>query len=173
MAFENNTASVEVVPEILIENPSVSVEDVSLRKLRPTDRDQWQLLYRGYMDFYGRPSESPEMYNRAWKRLLEDTVLHAFVARDANDHLVGLTHFLVHPNTSGKDVCYLQDLFTNPNFRGKGVGKLLINAVVEWSRQQDDIGRVYWLTHESNAIARKLYDKVAINKGFIKYQIDL
>jgi hypothetical protein len=29
--------------------------------------------------------------------------------------------------------------------------------------------RVYWLTHESNATARKLYDRVAKNTGFIQY----
>jgi len=29
--------------------------------------------------------------------------------------------------------------------------------------------RVYWLTHESNATARALYDKLAENLGFIQY----
>merc|ERR1712113_994620 len=100
-----------------------------------------------------RSHEKQDMYDRAWSRLLDDTVLHAFVAKDERGQLVGLTHFMVHPNTSGKDVCYLQDLFTSPSCRGKGVGKLLINAVVDWAKQRDDVGRVYWLTHESNSTA--------------------
>jgi hypothetical protein len=32
---------------------------------------------------------------------------------------------------------------------------------------------VYWNTHESNSTARRLYDKVAENRGFIRYQIEL
>ena len=31
-------------------------------------------------------------------------------------------------------------------------------------------GRVYWLTHESNDVARALYDKVAERSGFIQYR---
>jgi hypothetical protein len=30
--------------------------------------------------------------------------------------------------------------------------------------------RVYWLTHESNETAMKLYDKVADKSGFIVYR---
>ncbi len=34
-------------------------------------------------------------------------------------------------------------------------------------------GRVYWFTQETNATARRLYDQVGVNRGFILYQIDL
>jgi hypothetical protein len=30
--------------------------------------------------------------------------------------------------------------------------------------------RVYWLTHESNAVARSLYDTLADRPGFIQYR---
>jgi hypothetical protein len=32
------------------------------------------------------------------------------------------------------------------------------------------VGRVYWLTHEGNETARRLYDRVADNAGFIQYR---
>jgi GNAT superfamily N-acetyltransferase len=85
---------------------------------------------------------------------------------------VGITHFLKHANTSALDVCYLQDLFTAPEARGIGVARALIAAVTEWAREQG-CSRVYWQTHESNATARRLYDKVAVNRGFIVYGIPL
>jgi GNAT superfamily N-acetyltransferase len=75
-----------------------------------------------------------------------------------------IAHFFVHLNTSGPDVCYLQDLFTAPDARGKGVARALIAAVVDWA-QDRGCCRVYWLTHESN--------KVAENRGFIRYHIEL
>jgi hypothetical protein len=33
--------------------------------------------------------------------------------------------------------------------------------------------RVYWLTHETNQTARRLYDQVATNSGFIVYRREL
>jgi GNAT superfamily N-acetyltransferase len=78
----------------------------------------------------------------------------------------------VHPSTSALDVCYLQDLFTAPEARGKGVARALIAAVTEWARAEG-CSRVYWSTQETNATARRLYDRVALNRGFILYQINL
>src|SRR5579859_5795717 len=75
-------------------------------------------------------------------------------------------HFLTH----AADVCYLQDLFTAPEARGRGVARALIAAVVEWARERE-CSRVYRQTKESNARAPRLYDQVAANSGFIVYQI--
>jgi len=143
---------------------------ISISKLVPSDREVWEALFRAYIDFYQRV-EPPEMYERAWREFQMDERLHAFGAR-LDGRLVGITHFFVHPSTSGPDVCYLQDLFTAPDVRGKGVARALIAAVVDWARDRD-CGRVYWHTQASNSTARHLYDKVAENRGFIQYQIDL
>ena len=48
----------------------------------------------------------------------------------------------------------------------------LIAAVTDWAKERN-CGRVYWSTHESNATARRLYDEVAENRGFILYLIPL
>ncbi len=56
--------------------------------------------------------------------------------------------------------------------RGRGAGRALIAAVADWARGQG-CGRLYWLTHETNATARALYDTVAVNRGFIRYDIPL
>ncbi|MGI5282927.1 GNAT family N-acetyltransferase [Nonomuraea polychroma] len=145
---------------------------ISIGKLLPSDRNAWESLFRAYIDFYER-NEPDEMYERAWAEFQADTRLHAFGAR-LDGRLVGITHFLTHGNTSAPDidVCYLQDLFTASDARGRGVAKALIEAVTGWARERG-CSRVYWNTHESNSTARRLYDKVAENRGFIRYQIDL
>ncbi|GAA4635376.1 GNAT family N-acetyltransferase [Actinoallomurus vinaceus] len=145
---------------------------ITIRKLVPSDRDTWEDLFRGYIDFYERV-EPAEMYERAWNEFLADTRLHALGAT-LDGRLVGIVHFLVHASTSipDADVCYLQDLFTAPDARGLGVGRALISAVTDWAKAHD-CARVYWHTHESNTTARRLYDKVAENRGFIQYRIEL
>lgn len=143
---------------------------IEISKLEPSDRDAWETLFCAYITFYQR-IEPPAMYERAWHEFQNDERLHAFGAK-LDGRLVGITHFFIHPSTSGPDVCYLQDLFTAPDVRGQGVGRALIAAVVDWARERHCC-RVYWLTHTSNATARRLYDEVAENRGFIRYQIEL
>jgi GNAT superfamily N-acetyltransferase len=66
--------------------------------------------------------------------------------------------------------CYLQDLFADPDVRGKGVGAALIDAVKQ-EAAKIGVANVYWMTHETNTTARKLYDYVARRTGFIEYDL--
>jgi GNAT superfamily N-acetyltransferase len=131
---------------------------LSIAKLTAADRAEWENLFRGYITFYERTMPQAE-YD------------HALGAK-LDNRLVGIVHFLPHASTSGPDVCYLQDLFTTADVRGKGVGRALIEAVCDWARARK-LARVHWLTHHTNATARRLYDQVAENRGFIRYQIEL
>lgn len=138
--------------------------------LKPADRDAWERLFRGYIDFYERTLPAEE-YERAWQRFQADTEIHARGARDG-ERLVGIVHFLTHAHTNAADVCYLQDLFTDPSARGRGVGRALIEYVASWARERG-CSQLYWRTHTSNTTARALYDRVAEDRGFIVYQRDL
>ena len=143
---------------------------VSIAKLSPGDRAEWESLFRAYIDFYQR-TESQQTYDRAWTEFQAGDRMHALGA-STDGRLVGIAHFLVHASTSSRDVCYLQDLFTAPETRGRGVARALIEAVIDWARSQN-CDRVYWSTQETNTVARRLYDQVAENRGFILYHIQL
>jgi len=143
---------------------------ISIGRLTPKDRAEWEELFRGYNTFYERTLPA-ELYDRAWDAFAAADRMHAFGAT-LDDQLVGITHFLTHASTTAADVCYLQDLFTAPQARGKGVAGALIDAVTAWARDRN-CSRVYWSTHQTNATARRLYDRVAVNRGFILYQIAL
>ena len=79
-------------------------------------------------------------------------------------------HYIFHRSTwTIGNYCYLQDLFTAEEARGKGAGQALIEAVYERAREAG-ASRVYWLTQESNEVARRLYDKLADRPGFIQYR---
>jgi len=143
---------------------------MTIAKLAPADKDAWEALFRQYVTFY--EEDLPQsMYDRAWSEFQADTRMHALGAW-LDGTLAGITHFLVHPSTTNPDVCYLEDLFTAPEHRGKGVARALIGAVREWAAARG-CSRVYWHTQPSNAKGRQLYDTIAEQKGFIVYAHEL
>jgi GNAT superfamily N-acetyltransferase len=148
----------------------VSGVQIEVGPLRADERDLWEELFRAYVDFYERTLPQ-ETYDRAWREFASGERMHALGAR-LDGRLVGITHFLVHANTSGPDVCYLQDLFTAPDVRGRGIARSLIEAVADWARTQG-CSRLYWQTKENNTTARRLYDQVADHDGFIVYRLPL
>lgn len=144
---------------------------ITIRPLEQGDHDDWQRLWRAYLKFY--ETELPqEIYAATWQRLLSPGEYEpkGFIAL-ADGRAVGLTHYMYHRSGwSLANKCYLQDLFVDPAMRGGGVGAALIEAVRE-AAEEAQAGEVYWLTHESNAKARRLYDHVAKNTGFLKYRL--
>ena len=147
--------------------------DLVVRDLARADYDQWLPLWDGYNAFYGRVGPTaltPEVTRSTWTRFFDASEpVHALVAaRDGR--LLGLTHYLFHRSTTiVEPTCYLSDLFTDPDTRGQGVGRALIMAVYQRALAAG-ARRVYWHTQESNATARRLYDTVAANSGFIVYR---
>lgn len=140
-----------------------------IRDLRAEDRPQWNDLWRGYLEFY-ESDLAPEVSDVTFARLLDPSEpMFCLVAEDGGA-LLGLVHCVLHRGTwSVENFCYLEDLFTAPAARKRGVGRALIEAV--YARADElNCSRVYWLTHESNAAGRSLYDQVARNLGFIHYR---
>jgi GNAT superfamily N-acetyltransferase len=144
----------------------------SIRDVRPNDFANWKPLWDGYNEFYGRKDATAlpdEITSLTWSRFFDGyEPIHALVAEHAGK-LAGLVHYLFHrSSTSLTSNCYLQDLFTGEAVRGQGIGRALIEEVYRRAELAGS-GRVYWQTHETNATAMKLYDKVAEKSGFIIY----
>lgn len=142
---------------------------IDIRPLAPGDRAAWELLWSGYLTFYGA-SVSPETTETAWRRFGDPAEpMHALGAVDG-PRLLGIVHYIFHRSTwTAGDYCYLQDLFTAEEARGRGVGRALIEAVYDRAREAG-ASRVHWLTQEGNATARALYDRLADRSGFIQYR---
>ena len=142
---------------------------VTIRPVQTGDYDQWLPLWTGYNTFYERVA-SPDVTAVTWGRFFDHyEPVHCFVA-EHDGRLLGLVHYIYHRNTwMIGPVCYLQDLFTSSDSRGRGVGRGLIEAVYDAARNAGS-PRVYWLTHESNTTAMLLYDKVAEKSGFVQYR---
>jgi len=146
--------------------------ELNIRTVAPTDFAQWEPLWIGYNSFYERtlPNEITLM---TWSRFFDAYEPVFAMVAERNEKLIGLVHYLFHRNTTMiEPTCYLQDLFTSDESRGQGIGRALIEAVYEKAKAQG-LSRVYWQTHESNSVAMKLYDKVAVRSGFVQYRKQL
>ena len=142
---------------------------LSVRPIVASDRDDWQRLWTGYLEFYDS-TVPPEVYEKTFERLLDnDPMTPMGLIAQLDNEAVGLVHYFLHYHAwKVEKVCYLQDLFTLPAARGHGVGRALIEAVYE---KADHLGapNVYWTTQDFNKTARKLYDRVGKLSPFIKY----
>jgi GNAT superfamily N-acetyltransferase len=146
---------------------------LTVRPIARTDHEQWLPLWEGYNAFYGRSGATaldPAITRTTWGRFFDaGEPVHAQVAEEGGV-LLGLVHYLYHRSTTSiAPSCYLQDLFTRDEARGRGVGRALIEAVYA-AAQAAGSPRVYWQTHESNAAAMRLYDQVAEKSGFLVYR---
>lgn len=145
---------------------------MAVRALRAGDEVQWRRLWAGYLAFYGSSDLSEAITASTFKRLLEEPKLFAFVA-ERDDALIGFVHAVTHPATWAlNDYCYLEDLFVDDAIRSAGAGRALIEAVYDEARGRG-CAQVYWLTQETNAKARILYDKLASHTGFVHYRLKL
>ncbi len=143
----------------------------SIHALYPADFEDWLPLWRGYLEFYEHEMDDAQVALTFERLTSEGYPLHGALARDDHGVAVGLVHWLAHPNTWRiGQYCYLEDLFTAPGGRGRGIGRALIEHVRVWA-EDTGCSKVYWLTAESNATARALYDRVAQRTGMIQYAI--
>ena len=143
--------------------------DIAIRPLRLDERAEWESLWKGYLDFY-KTSVPKQTYDVTWARLHDPREPMGLLGAYVDGKLLGIVHYLYHRScwTVG-DYCYLQDLFVAEEARKRGLGRALIEAVYREARSAG-ASRVHWLTHETNATARALYDTLADRPGFIQYR---
>ena len=142
---------------------------IAIRAFEPEDRKDWLALWEAYLVFY-KATLPAEVGEQTWERMIDlDGDIYGFKAIDDSGRMLGMVTFLYHGTTwSAGARCYLHDLYTLPEVRGRGVGRALINAVYE-AAEEEGAEQVYWLTQEFNYAGRMLYDKVAEQTPFIKY----
>ena len=137
-----------------------------------TDRERWLEMWAGYLEFY-ETSLSTGQTDLTWSRLLDPGCNMNGVVAEYGTEVVGFAQYVMRVSSWEEcESCYLEDLFVDPEVRGKGVGEALIAEVARIAREQKSPS-LHWKTNEHNATARRLYDKVANKTPFIEYEIDL
>lgn len=143
--------------------------DTQIRPVTEQDYAAWLPLWQAYLTFY--KTELPEaVITSTWQRFLDPAEPTNAALAWQDGKAVGMVHFIYHrSNWSIANACYLQDLLVAPEQRGTGVGRLLIEHVYTTAKA-DNCDKVYWLTHETNATAIQLYERIAERPGYIQFR---
>lgn len=145
----------------------VTVEFVSVEHY-----PQWLVYWLDYQAFYCVDLDE-DVTLKAWERFFDaNEPMYCAVALEG-DKVIGFVNYLYHRSTWAKnDFCYLEDLYVTPEVRGRHVGKQLIEFV-QAQAQENQCGRLYWHTQETNLRGQKLYNWVAEKPGVIEYRMPL
>lgn len=144
---------------------------ISVSPLSPDDREQWEVLYRGYADFYSMPM-TDEILDTVWGWIFDDNSgFFGLIAKDDQGGAVGLMHCRDMPSPlRGAVVGFLDDLFVIPEARGTGVAQTLYGELMEFGKGRN-WAFVRWITAENNYRGRGSYDKVAEKTHWVTYQM--
>ena len=142
---------------------------LTIRAIEQSDRESCDWLWTGYLTFY-KAALPARVYDSSFVRLLSaDAREYRGLIAELNGEAIGIAHYLLHRDMwSVEDTCYLQDLFVDPQARGAGAGRALIEEVARRA-EAEGASLLYWHTQEFNCTARKLYDQVATLTPFVKY----
>jgi GNAT superfamily N-acetyltransferase len=142
---------------------------IAIRDPTPADATAWRDLWAGYNAFY--ETAVPEAVTaRTWQRILDQASPIFSRLAIVNEDVAGFSTCVLHEGTwVVRPICYLEDLFVAPKFRGQGLGRMLIADLVQQARAKG-WSRLYWHTRDSNP-ARRLYDEFAKADGFVRYKL--
>ncbi len=146
---------------------------MQITPINNTHKPAWLPLWHGYLEFY-ETILATEITDIVFNRLCDpnETQMGGFLAFDG-EKAIGLVNYIIHKTCwSDKEVCYLQDLFVDPNVRGGGVGRALINQIADFARE-NNLRNVYWQTQKTNERAQILYEKMAGPSEFIVYKMQI
>jgi GNAT superfamily N-acetyltransferase len=149
-----------------------AADGLTIRDATPGDEGAWRGLWAGFLAFYDKTL--PEAVTaRTWALILDPGHPMSLRIAEMDGAAVGFTLWQTHDSSwvPAPDL-YLEDIFVSPAMRGRGVGRAMIADLVAIGRARG-CARIYWMTEETNATARRLYDRFATSDGHIRYRADL
>ena len=143
-----------------------------VRDIRKADAAEWRRLWDGYNDFY-ETSVPAEVTENTLRRLLDPTSSLIGRIAEVDARVIGFSVSVLHESSwTISPICYLEDLFVDPAVRGEGVGRALIQDLIDLGRARA-WSQLYWVTRANNEAARRLYDKFVQADNFVRYRLTL
>ena len=141
-----------------------------IRKIKNEDKKDWEKLYRGYADFY-KVEMNDKILSTVWDWLRDKDHVVSGLVFEENSKIIAIAHYRKMPSPlRGKYIGFLDDLFVDPEHRGKKIGEKIINELKKIS-EENGWGLVRWITRNDNKRAKTLYDKVSEKTNWDTYEL--
>lgn len=143
---------------------------IEIRSAEAGDKAAWLPLWQAYLAFYNVTLD-PAVTASTWARITDPSERLSMRLAFVDGRLGGFAIHHQHDSTWAiAPECYLEDLFVDGEMRGHGIGRALIDDLLEIVRTRGWSG-LYWHTDEGNARARALYDQYVKSDGHIRYRM--
>ena len=141
-----------------------------IREIKLEDKENWEKLYRGYAEFY-KVEMNEKILNTVWNWVHDKNHEVNGLVYVIDNNLVALAHYRKMPSPlRGQYIGFLDDLYVDPNHRGKKIGEKIINKLNEISKA-NGWNLVRWITRENNSRAKALYDRVSEKSTWDVYEL--
>jgi len=130
----------------------------------PADADAVARLMLEFRDHLGKREPPHHSFSESARRLIDDPHTEFWLASPApGDPAAAVCQIRFrHSIWTGVDDCWLEDLFVRSGARGRGLGRSLVQRVLERAAERG-CARVELDTNEDNAAAIGLYERLGFS----------
>ncbi|WP_165040485.1 GNAT family N-acetyltransferase [Dysgonomonas sp. ZJ709] len=140
-----------------------------IEKIQESHFEELISLFHEFANFEKLPEK---MTNSAEQMMREKDFLLGFVAKDKNNKIAGyVTFFFAYYTWIGKSL-YMDDLYIRQQYRGKGLGTILINKAISFAKESD-CNKLRWQVSNWNNHAIKFYESLGATIDDVEMNCDL
>ncbi len=157
----------------IAEGPRAPAEGVEIRPARTDEIEEMLPLIRGYCEFYETEPKDDGLREMFGILITDPSQGAVFIARDQGRAVGFATLDWKWSSLKAARIGYLQDLFVDPEVRGKGIADALIDVCAECCRELG-MPALQWLTATDNHRAQRVYDRTgAESEAYLEYDLEL
>jgi ribosomal protein S18 acetylase RimI-like enzyme len=147
---------------------------MEIYKLTPSDWEIYkelrlEALQKDSAAFGDSYEESVRLHDDEWKKELENTKSHMFVARDGGQ-VIGMVAGYQEDNNKMKHMAYVWGVYVRQSGRGQGIGQKLMEALILELASNKEIEKIDLNVNTSQLSAFRLYEKLGFTVGGILHK---
>lgn len=130
----------------------------NIRKAIPGDENQLMGLVQELADYEHAPNEVINTPQQLAIDLFQDNICECFVY-EIEEKIVGMALYYISYSTWRGRCLYLEDLYIQPDYRRKGIGKNLFESLLEEAKKIG-VKRMDWQVLDWNEPALQFYKSI-------------